>query len=283
MDVAVVTGSQACIPKELVDELGITVLPYTLVLDGKQYLDGIDITPGDFYRLLPSLNSRYGTSSISPGLFLETFRKLSRKYRGILVITISSSMSGVFNNARLAAESFDEVPVRVLDSGTAALAQGLVVLRAARAARSGASLDECYRVAADAASRVRLLAYISTFEYLRKSGRVKAVAALAADALSIKPVFSFREGGVELVGKKRSPQKARELIADLVRHYWEENNRLPLELAVFHASAPKDAEDLAHRITSKVPVAGDVIFSEFTPVMGIHTGPGVVGAAFLPR
>ena len=282
MNVAVVTGSQTCLPRELVEELDITVLPYTLVLDGREYLDGVDMTPEEFYRLLPNLNGRYGTSSISPGLFLETFQKLSRRYRGILVITISSSMSGVYNNARLAAESFRDVPVMVLDSGTAALAQGLVVLRAAKAAKAGASLEECYRVAAEAASRVRLLAYISTFEYLRKSGRVKAVAALAADALSIKPVFAFREGKVELVGRRRSAERARELIAELVLEYWEENERKPLELAVFHASSPSEADDLAKRIISRVPVAGEVIFSEFTPVMGIHTGPGVVGAAFLP-
>ncbi|MEJ5186984.1 MAG: DegV family protein [Candidatus Geothermincolales bacterium] len=282
MAVAVVTGSQTCIPKEMVNELGITILPYTLILDGKEYLDGVDISPEEFYRLLPSLNGEYGTSSISPGLFLETFRKLSSRFQGILVITISSSMSGEYNNARLAAEMFHDVPVMVLDSKTAALAQGLVALKAARAAKAGASLEECYRIASESASKVRLLAYIQTFEYLKKSGRVKAVAALAADALSIKPVFAFREGKVDLVGKRRSTEKARELIADMAHRYWLENGQLPLEIAVFHASAPDDAKDLEERITSRVPIIGEVIFSEFTPVMGIHTGPGVVGAAFLP-
>lgn len=281
MSVAVVTESQVCLSKAVVKDLDITVLPYTLVLGEKEYLDGIDITPDEFYRILPSLNGRYGTSSISPGLFLETFHRLSRTHQGILVITISSSMSGVYNNARLAAESFREVPVMVLDSGTAALAQGLVVLRAARAARSGASLEECYRAASEASSRVGLLAYITTFEYLRKSGRVKAVAALAADALSIKPVFSFKSGKVDLVGKRRSAERAREFIADMVHRYWEENRRRSLELAVFHAASPGEAEDLAQRISSRVKVTGNVLFSEFTPVMGIHTGPGVVGAAFL--
>lgn len=279
MTVAVVTDSQACIPGNLVEELGITVLPYTLQLDGRLYRDGVDITPEEFYHLLPRLSQPATTSAVSPGAFLETLESLSQWAEGIMIVTIASTMSGTYNNARLAADSFHKAPVAVLDSGTAAMAQGLVVLEIAELARRGASLEECLSKGRALCDTAELFAYITTFEFLRKSGRVNTVAALAADALSIKPVFRFKDGEAVLISKKRSPAKARRFIAKKVVDFFRD--RGPLRLSVFHADAPEEAEELADLIRKEVELRRELIISQFTPVMGCHTGPGVVGAAFL--
>jgi DegV family protein with EDD domain len=188
-------------------------------------------------------------------------------------------MSATYNNARLAAETFHDARVEVLDSRTAAMAQGLVVLEVARAARHGEPLEECLRLGQELCASAELFAYISTFEFLRKSGRVKAITALAAEALSIKPVFRFKDGDAVLVSRKRSPAKARRFIAARVREFYE--RRGPLRVAVFHASAPEEADQLADMIREGAETRGEIIVSQFTPVMGCHTGPGVVGAAFL--
>lgn len=279
MTVSVVTGSQTCLPGELADSYRIAILPYTLEMDDKQYRDGVDITPDEFYRRMPLLDGSAHTSAITPGTFIEAFDRLSGNTQGILVITISSQMSTVYSNACLAASSYEGVPVRVLDSGTAAIAQGFVTLEAAEAALKGASLDECYEVACNAAERVELYAYISTFEYLRRSGRVNTVKAFAANALSIKPVFRFKKGEAVLAAKKRSVVKAQEYIAERTLDFRLERGLS--RLSVFHAAASEEARDLAQLIVEVAAFESRPLYTEFTPVMGIHTGPGVVGAAFL--
>lgn len=279
MAVAVITDSQSCIPAPMAEELGITVLPFTLQMDGILYRDGVDITPQEFYELLPRLSRPATTSAVSPGVFLEAIAELSRKGDEVLVVTISSSMSATYNNARLAAETFRDARVEVLDSRTAAIAQGLAVLEVARAALRGECFEECLRLGRELCASAELFAYISTFEYLRRSGRVNPIAALAADALSIKPVFRFKDGEAVLAAKKRSPDKARRFIAARVREYYE--RRGPSRVAVFHASAPEEAKELADMIRDGVEIREEVIVSQFTPVMGCHTGPGVVGAAFV--
>ncbi len=279
MGVAVITESQTCIPERMAEDLNITILPFTLQLDGQLYRDGVDITPQAFYRLLPRLSQPASTSAVSPGVFLEALQDLSAQWEEILIVTIASTMSATCNNARLAADSISGARVEVLDSGTAAMAQGLVVLEIARAARKGCSLEECLRLGRGFCASAELFAYISTFEFLRKSGRVNAVAALAADALSIKPVFRFKDGEASLVSNKRSPGKARRFIASRVSEF--SRQRGPLRLSVFHADAPQEAEELSALIRAETELREEIIVSQFTPVMGSHTGPGVVGAAFL--
>lgn len=273
------TDSQTCIPASMAEELGIVVLPYTLQLDGTLYRDGVDITPQDFYERLPHLSQPATTSAISPGAFLEVFTELAASHDSILVVTISSTMSATYNNACLAANTFREARVEVLDSRTAATAQGLAVLEIADAARRGESLEECLRLGRELCSAAELFAYISTFEFLRKSGRVNAIAALAAEALSIKPVFRFKDGEAALVSRKHSAAKARRFIAARVKEFSQ--RRGPLRVAVFHASAPEEAGQLAEMIGEITETRGEIIISQFTPVMGCHTGPGVVGAAFI--
>jgi DegV family protein with EDD domain len=279
MAVRVVTESQTCLPPDIAGKLDIVILPFTLELDGRVCRDGVDISHKEFYRMLPTLKAPAKTAAISPGVFLETFEHLAPSSEGILVVTIAKEMSATYNNAQLAANSFDRVPVEVLDSQTAAMAQGFAVMEAAKAARDGHSLYECYEIASDTAKRAELLAYIATFEYLKRSGRVNGVKALAATALSIKPVFSFKDGDAVLKAKKHSTAKAREYIAEETERFYRK--RGPLQLAIFHADAEEEGRDLERMILDRIRVREEVIFTEFTPVMGSHTGPGVVGASFL--
>lgn len=279
MGVAVVTDSQTCIPAQLAAELGVTVLPYSLQLDDRVYRDGIDITPKEFYELLPTLSQPATTSAIPPGAFMESYTDLAQEHDAILVITIASTMSATYANARLAADSFTEVPVEVIDSGTAAMAQGLVVLEVADAASRGSPLRDCRELALALSQKAELFAYISTFEYLKKSGRVNAVTAFAGEALSIKPVFRFKDGSAMLVSRKRSPAAAQRLISAHAAACGRE--RGPLRVAVFHANDRDNAERLSSLIAAKVALRGEMLLTEFTPVMGCHTGPGVVGVAFL--
>ncbi|MHB8780117.1 MAG: DegV family protein [Candidatus Geothermincolia bacterium] len=278
--VALITESQICLPQELVDEYGITILPFLLILEDREYRDGIDMTAREFYEMLPTLNGAVArTAPVSPGEYLKAFMVAARDHEGALVVTISDKMSASFQSALVAAEQFGQIPVRIVDSKTAAGAQGLVVLETARAIAAGAGLEEAFLVAQSARERVELYAYIDTFDYLKRSGRVKAVQAMAATALSIKPVLQFKNGDAVLSEMKRNARKARRAIAERARRTYEASG--PLILNLLHANAIENCRDLGRMIASNAAIAEEFC-TEFTPVMGAHTGPGLVGAAFMP-
>ncbi len=172
--VAIVTDSTACIPKEQAVQYGIEVVPVVFVFEDKSYRDGIDISPTEFYARLRQAKKLPTTSGSLPGPFLEAYREASQRASSILCITLPSKLSGMFDSAQLATEMAKEAlpnaVIEVLDCGTAAAAQGLVVLAAARAAALGKSLTEVVDVARSAMRRVNLLATLDTLKYLVKGG-----------------------------------------------------------------------------------------------------------------
>jgi DegV family protein with EDD domain len=166
--------------------------------------------------------------------------------------------------------------VRVIDSKSASMGEGFAVLEAARLAAGGAGLDAVAARAEETARRAQVIATINTFEFLRRSGRVHALLAYAGAALNIKPVFAFRGGKIEQLGRPRSRGRAIERLVEEVRRGAEAG---PLRLAVAHADCAAEAAPLLERLTNEVPTA-ETFFTEFTPLMGAHTGPGVIAVCF---
>jgi DegV family protein with EDD domain len=280
MPVAVVTDSQSCLPEEWRRELGITVLPYVMEMDGHLLRDGVDIDADEFYRRLPLLKRPPTTSAITPAAFLGAFEELKGRCDGILVVTISSRFSSTFDNARLAAGEWDGTPVEVVDSRTAAAACGMVARRAAERAANGGSLAACRQAAEEAAEKVELLACVDGLEQLRRSGRVSALRSMAAGALSIKPVLRIQEGEARLEARRRSVREALGLIASRVEEAYRRDGLLLL--SVFHAASPGAAAQLEEMLERRGVEAEESVPTRFTPMMGSHTGPGITGAAFLP-
>jgi DegV family protein with EDD domain len=271
--VAIVADSAANLPEGLARELGIEVVPMYLKFGEQVYRDGRDLTPGDFYERLARDGVVASTSTPSPGDYLEAFRRTGQEE--IVCVTVASSMSSSHQQASLAAERFDG-RVEVVDSKTAAMAEGFVAVEAARAAARTTSLSDVAARAIDVAGRTRLYATVDTFEFLRKSGRVTKLQAYAATMLDIKPVFGFREGEVVPVSRSRTKRKA---LARIVQDAVGEMADRPVHLAALHAAALGEAEELAERISARANVVEKVL-TEVTPVIGAHTGPGLVGVAF---
>ncbi|MCX8125799.1 MAG: DegV family protein, partial [Dehalococcoidia bacterium] len=196
--VAVVTDSTACLPAELVREYSITVVPVEFTYQGRVYRDGVDITPAEVYQLLARNGSLPTTSAPPPGAYLKAFEQLSHTVREVLVITVSSTFSHTYDSARTAAEmakeEYPDLTIKVVDCKTAAGAQGLVVLKAARAAAAGKSLEEVAQVARESISAVRLVAFLDTMYYLARGGRVPQVVAWAGNVLKIKPIMQIKPG-----------------------------------------------------------------------------------------
>ncbi len=278
---AIVTDSVACLPKEQVEKYGIEVVPVQVIFEDKTYRDGIDLTPSQFYALLRQAKKLPTTAASLPGPALEAYHKASQRASTILCITLSAKLSGMFNSAIMAAEMAKEtlhnVVIKVIDSETAAAAEGFVVLAAAQAAALGESLTEVSEVAKNTIKRVNLFVALDTLYYLVKGGRAPKVAALASSLLKIKPIITVSQGEVRPVANSRTTLGAMKRMLKLM----EEKivKELPLHVAVMHADALDKAIALRDEISSRFDCA-ELFITEFTPVMGAHTGPGLVGIAF---
>jgi DegV family protein with EDD domain len=272
MSVTVVTDSSASLPPEEIRRLGIVVVPLTIVVGGIDYRDG-ELSLDEVLRR--AATEQVSTSSPSPGQFAKAIDDQDG-HEGTLVVTVSSEMSATYESAVVAGSYFDDGALEVIDSGTAAGAQGLVVLAAAEAAHAGATLADAADAARRAASNVHLVAMVERLEFLAKSGRVPA-AAWAGDSLGVRPMFAFHGG-------KARPRRPAMSVNAALRRIIEAIGANPAEdatlrVAVLHAQAPDMAHALIGSIDAVHPGA-DSFVAPFSSVMVAHTGPGLVGAAW---
>jgi len=274
MSIAVVTDSASNLPIEMVSEHGIFVVPMYLKFGESIYQDGVDIPRGEFYAKLAREEVPVSTAAPSVGDYREAFERALRDADGVVCITVASFVSVSYESARAAATEIGD-RVRVVDSKSASMGEGWSALEAARLAGTGAGLDAVAARAEEIAERTQLAATINTFEYLRRSGRVHAVLAYAGTALNIKPVFALRGGKIEQLGRPRSRSRAIDRLLEETRPLAE---RGPLRCAVAHADVPDEAQALLSRITAELDCA-ETLLTEFTPLMGAHTGPGVLAIA----
>jgi DegV family protein with EDD domain len=279
--VAIVTDTTACIPQEQVEKYGIKLAPLNIIFGNKVYRDGIDISPNEFYALLRKTKKLPTTSGSLPGVFLETYRKASQEADSILCITISSKFSGMFHSAQVAMEiakkTLPNIDIEVLDCSTAAAGQGLVVLATARVAASGGSLTEVIETTKDVMPRVNLFATLDNLNYLVKGGRVPKATALVNSLIKIKPIFTVDDGEAQPVTNARTNSGAIKRILKIMEPKIVKGQ--PLHVAVMQADALDRAILLRDQISSQFNCA-ELFITEFTPVMGVHTGPGVIGVAF---
>lgn len=279
--VTIVTDTTACIPQEQVNKYDIEVVPVSLIINEKTYRDGIDITPTEFYTMLRKAKKMPTTSASSPNPYLEAYRNASKKAHSILCLTEPSKFSAMFDSARTAVEmaknTLHNVTIEVIECTTAAAGQGLVALAAARAAALDKPLEEVKKVVKNVMSKVNLFATLDTLQYLVKSGRVPQAAALVNSILSIKPVFTLNHADPHTVALPRTMKSATSRMLKLIET--AVNKGQQLHVAVMHADAMGEAVTLKDRILSQFECK-EIYITEFTPVMGVHTGPGLVGVAF---
>jgi DegV family protein with EDD domain len=279
--VAIVTDTTACVPPEQVSKYDIEVVPVPLIIDEKTYRDGIDITPTEFYAMLRKAKKMPTTSSSSPGPYLEAFRRASLKAESILCLTEPSRFSAMYDSARTALQTakntLRNVAIEVMECTTAAAGQGLVALAAARAAAMDKPLAEVKEIAGQVMEKVNLYATLDTLQYLARSGRVPQAAALVNSILSIKPIFTLNHSDAHTVALPRTMKSAINRMLKIMEEKVVKGQQL--HVAVMHADDMEEAAALKDRITAQFECR-EIYITEFTPVMGVHTGPGLIGIAF---
>jgi DegV family protein with EDD domain len=273
---AILTDSTANLPMEWVEQYNVRVIPLKIHWGGETYLDGIDLTPNEFYMRLAHAKSLPTTSQPSIQDFLQAFESLADQADGIVVPLISSGISGTVASAQAAARQFTQVPVEVIDTHITSMGQVLILLAAARAAEQGKSLQEV-RCAADEVVRcLRLFFAVDTLEYLHRGGRIGGASRYLGTALAIKPILFFNsEGKIDALERVRTKSKSWQRLIELAE---EQANGRPVHVGIVHANAPGAAQKFRDEVEQRLNCK-EIFTVEFSPAIGVHVGPGTIGIA----
>jgi len=271
MAVKIVTDSVADLPSEVAKELGITVIPLNVRFGEEVYRDGIDLTTEQFYERLVHSETPPVTSVPSPASFAEAYDKLAEETDEILAIILSSKLSGTYEVALQSIGLMKrKCRVEVIDSQWAVMAQGLVIIATAKAVKAGANFDEVVNITHHNIPRVDFRAAFDTLDYLRRGGRIGRAQAFLGSMLRINPIITLKDGVVEPAGRTRSRAKAIDHLYNFAMSYSHIE-----EMAIEDATTPDDAEMLAERLSPKFPKE-HTYRSKASPVIGTHTGPGLL-------
>jgi len=278
MKLGIVTDSTCDIPNYLVEQFQLEVVPSILIIDGKEYADGIGISREEFYRRLPTLKSQPTTAAPSIGDFATRYESLlTRGCDQILSIHAAGALTSILNIAKQAASDFPD-RVTCVDSTSLSLGLGFQVLAAAEAADMG--LQVALDAIKSAHKRLHVSAALDTMEYLKRSGRVPATVAMLGSLLNIKPLIELTNGEVKAIGAVRTTSQANKRMLKFLL----EGGELE-KLAILHTGAEPRAKEFLNALMQKASqsVPRDILMVNVTTVIGTHVGPNGLGFAAIRK
>ncbi len=277
--VAVVTDSTAYLPPDVVKENEIIVIPQVLIWGEETLLDGIDIQPTEFYERLKKADVIPTTSQATVATFKDLFEKLLGEGKDVLCVLLSDKLSGTINSYTQAIEFFPDANIDFVNSETIAMSLGFCALEAARVAQNGGTLEECKAAAESAKERVGVVFAVDTLEFLHRGGRIGGASRFLGTALQLKPILEVKDGRVEAVERVRTKKKAHNRLVEIIEE--RAAGSKSVKLATLHANAYDDAQALLDDATERLGNVDESVFSEVSPVVGTHAGPGTVGLAYM--
>jgi len=277
--VAIVTDSASDLPAERAAAAGVTVVPLLVTFGEREFKAGVDMSYEDFWRELTAPGAPFPkTAAAAPGAFKDAFEGLfAQGYDEIVCINVGSKLSATMASAKVAREMMPDRAIHVVDSESATLGQGLLVLLAAQRAREGKSGAEIVAEVERRKHTLRLYLALETLEYLKRGGRISPARAAIGNVLSVKPIITIEDGVVETADKPRTRGKARARVLELL------SAASPEMIAVIHGQA-EDIEEFADELAKQNKFPRDQVgIYLIGPSVGPHTGPGVYGAVVLPK
>jgi len=263
-------------------EKKVTVLPMTLRFGDTEYIDGVNITNKEFYEKLIESDELPTTSQIMPHAFAQAYKEAIEAGEDVVVITISSKLSGTYQSACIAKEEVGG-NIYVVDSLSAAISEGILTEYAVQLTEDGKGADEIAAELEEKRKNIRLIAMLNTLEYLKKGGRISKTVAFAGELLSIKPVVSIVDGEVNLLGKARGSRQANNLLVKEIETAGGVDFSMPLLLGFTGVEDSllrkyiEDSEALWEGHSEKLNV------SSIGSIVGTHVGPGAVAVAFFKK
>ena len=276
--VKIIIDSAADISKSEAQSLGIEMIPMIISFGDEDYYDGENLTAKEFYEKLASSKVVPKTAQVNPFRWEEAFTRLTENGDEVLAITISSKLSGTYQSACQASEKFNG-KVRVVDSLNACAGERLLCEYAISLAKEGLSLNEIADKLEENKKRIRVLAVIGTLEYLKKGGRISAIAAFAGEMLSLKPLIAVIDGEVKVTGKAMGFRKGLALLNKQIDETKGVDYSMPI--SAIYSGETENLEKFiqtSQRIWEGVD--GEIPKSHLGATVGTHVGPGVAGIAF---
>jgi len=274
MTIKIVTDSSADLPAQLVQELGITVVPLYVRFGEKVYHDRVDISEDEFYQRLLHDPVHPSTIQPTPQDFANVYQKLSPEADGIVSIHISAKLSGTCNSALQGKEMIEKgCPIEVVDSQTTSMGLGLIDIAAATVAKAGGGLPTVMEEVKQAIPNIHLLFLLDTLEYLLRGGRIGKAKALLGSILNVKPVLILKDGEVVPAGQVRSRAKGIDRLFDFAKS--ASNIQ---DLAVMYNTTPDEAQALGERMGT-IFTREQIKLARVGPMLGVHTGPGALAVA----
>lgn len=271
--IRVITDSSCDLPEELAVTHGIEIVPLKIRFGDLEFTDRLELSHAQFWQRLATSSDLPETSAPSAGAFRQSYTSLAEAgAEGIVAICLSSNLSGTYQAAVIAAEQTTGVPIKVVDSQNVSMALGFQVLEAARAAARGESIDGVAAAALEARDRTNFIVALDTLDYLQRGGRIGSTQAFLGGLLNIKPLITMEDGVVAASGRARTRSRA---LASLVERAGGLGSAIE-EVAIVTGNAP-DVDDFRQRLSALIPTR---LFAEIGPVVGTHSGPGVIGFAY---
>lgn len=275
----IVIDSAGDLPAEWIDQYQIDIIPINIHFGEQMYLQGVNLSNADFYRMAGASKVFPKTSQPSPQQFIQFYRQIAQPGDIILSLHVTAKLSGTFASAQMAAQELaGEFTVIPFDSACGSAGQGYMAREARRMDRSGATLEAILDRLKEIRSGVQIILTLDTMEYARRSGRVKALQAALASLLNVKPIIILKDGVLELGDRVRTRRKALEFVADEMARRMAGK---PSYIAVVHAQDPGSAEQLGDLAHSRLNCQ-DYIVTELSIGVAANLGPGTVGIIAFP-
>jgi DegV family protein with EDD domain len=281
--IKIVTDSTGYLPPEIIKEYDLAVVPLKVQLGQETYDEISGISNRDFYQRLATTDDFPTTSQPSVGEFKDAYQKILAQDSSteILVLTISSKLSGTYSSAATAAEQMPEAKVTIFDSLSAAMGLGLMVIEAAKMVANDQSLAEIMARLEQMRQETVIVLVVDTLEYLKRGGRIGAATAFLGTLLNTKPILSVVEGEIQPLDRVRTKKKAIDRLFTQLEHDLSHRHQ-PIQAGVMHVAAKPEMEKLAEMVREHFNVTF-FFTSELGPVIGAHVGPGALGVGFCPE
>jgi DegV family protein with EDD domain len=275
--IKIVTDTTAYLSEAYVREHDMRVVPLTVHFGAEAFKETIELSNEEFYARLRSAPAMPTTSQPSPGEFLDVYRAVADAGHEILVLPISSKLSGTHASATAAKDMLPSARISVVDTLSASLALELMIRAAVDAIEGGATLPQVAEQMESLKSRIYTLFVVDTLEYLAKGGRIGSAKAFLGTMLSVKPILILNGGAIEALEQVRTKRKAVARMLDLIESHVGSHGR-QAKVAVTHSLAREEAEAARRELVERLGCS-EPSLAELGPVIGAHTGPGVVAVA----
>jgi DegV family protein with EDD domain len=273
--VRIVTDSACDLTDELVKAHDVIVVPLTIRFGSEEMEDRRQLSPDEFWARCRNQAALPETAAPSPGSFVTAYQQAADEgAEAVCCLTLSAGVSGTYDSAVTAAESFSAIPVRVVDTRSLTMGQGLMVIAAAEEAEGGAGLDALEAAIVSRIPRTHVYGVLGGLDFLQRGGRIGGAQALLGSLLSIKPVIQVKEGEVAEESKQRTRSRALAYLTAKVA------GDTPLERLALADGACDDIADVRARL-QPIPVAHPLVSVQLGPVVGSHTGPNTVGVCYI--